>query len=105
LKRAFTILAVAAAFSLPLKAQQARPAGAAVSIDGFNFTPAKLTVHQGDPIIFTNNDVVRHDVTGDGWGAGTILVGASGVATINKAGTFDYICTRHPGMAGTIVVE
>ena len=99
-----TILAVAAAFSLPLKAQQARPAGAAVSIDGFNFTRVKLSVHQGDPIIFTNN-IVRHDVTGDGWGAGTILVGGSGVATINKAGTFDYICTRHPGMAGTIVVE
>jgi plastocyanin len=105
MRRMMTVMLVAAALSLPLAARQASPAGSSVTIENFVFTPARLVVHKGDAVTFVNNDIVRHDVTGKGWSAGTVLVGSSGVATLNEAGTFDYICTRHPGMQGTIVVE
>jgi plastocyanin len=82
--------------------------GAEVSMEGIAFEPAEVTVSAGDTVTWTNNDSVGHDVTADSFSSGD--PGAMGGGdtfehTFEEAGTFDYVCTVHPGMEGSVVVE
>ena len=89
-------------------AQPAAPptAGDAISISNFVFVPATLTVPAGATVTWTNQDQEPHTVVaGDGSfhspGLGT---GATYSYTFPTAGSFDYICSIHPFMHGTVVV-
>ena len=80
--------------------------GDQVNIDGFAFVPATLTVHAGSTVTWTNHDEEPHTVAAsDGTfhspGMGT---GATFSHTFAAAGTFDYVCSIHPMMHGTVVV-
>ena len=82
--------------------------GAEVSMEGIAFQPAEVTVGVGDTVTWTNNDSVGHDVTADSFSSGDPGAMAGGDTfehTFEEAGTFDYVCTVHPGMEGTVVVE
>lgn len=108
LSRTQILLAFAAGvLSTPLLAQQPSSAKLEIEIKNFTFTPNRLVVQQGDTITWTNRDFVRHDITAadKSWKVDTILSRATGSFTAAKPGTFDYICSRHPSMKGTIVVE
>jgi len=81
-------------------------AGDQVSIDNFAFAPARLTVKVGSTVTWTNHDEEPHTVAAsDGSfhspGMGT---GATYSHTFATAGTFDYVCSIHPMMHGTVVV-
>ncbi|MCV7199763.1 cupredoxin family copper-binding protein [Mycobacterium angelicum] len=81
-------------------------AGDQVSIDNFAFAPAVLTVRAGSTVTWTNRDEEPHTVAAnDGSfrspGMGT---GASFSHTFATPGTFDYVCSIHPSMHGTVVV-
>jgi plastocyanin len=79
-----------------------------VSEEGIAFNPAEVTVGVGDTVTWTNNDSVAHDVTADSFSSGEpggMDPGATFEHTFEEAGTFDYVCTVHPGMEGTVVVE
>ena len=83
-----------------------RRAGDAVSISNFAFAPATLTVPVGATVTWTNHDEEPHTVVAsDGSfhspGLGT---DATYSYTFPTAGTFDYICSIHPFMHGTVVV-
>ncbi|OBJ94540.1 cupredoxin family copper-binding protein [Mycobacterium sp. 1245852.3] len=80
--------------------------GNEVTIDGFAFQPASLTVTAGTTVTWTNRDEEPHTVAAsDGSfhspGMGT---GATFTHTFAAAGTFDYVCSIHPMMRGTVVV-
>jgi plastocyanin len=80
--------------------------GNQVTIDGFAFAPATLTVSAGTTVTWINRDEEPHTVAAsDGSfhspGMGT---GASFTHTFATAGTFDYVCSIHPMMRGTVVV-
>jgi plastocyanin len=80
--------------------------GDAVSIDNFAFAPATLTVKAGSTVTWTNHDEEPHTVAAiDGSfhspGMGT---GATYSHTFPTAGKFDYVCSIHPMMHGTVVV-
>ncbi|HHY49528.1 MAG TPA: cupredoxin family copper-binding protein [Alphaproteobacteria bacterium] len=79
----------------------------AVSIKGFKFVPAEITVAAGDTITFTNEDSAPHTATAsDGsFDTGRLNKGESGRVTINSAGTFDYICEFHPMMKGKVLAQ
>ena len=82
--------------------------GAEVSEEGIAFNPAEVTVSVGDTVTWTNNDSVGHDVTADSFSsgdAGGMSPGDNFEHTFDEAGSFDYVCTVHPGMEGTVVVE
>jgi plastocyanin len=82
--------------------------GTEVSMEGIAFQPAEVTVGVGDTVTWTNNDSVGHDVTADSFSSGEPGAMSSGDTfehTFEEAGTFDYVCTVHPGMEGTVVVE
>lgn len=87
----------------------AQPANSAdqsptVQMKDFSFKPDALTVHQGDTVVFQNDDDVTHNVTADSLKSGDIGAGKSWKYTFSKAGTYAYVCTYHPGMQGTITV-
>jgi plastocyanin len=82
--------------------------GTEVSMEDIQFNPAEVTVSVGDTVTWTNNDSVGHDVTGDSFSSGEpggLAGGDTFERTFEEAGTFDYVCTVHPGMEGTVVVE
>ncbi|OBJ88354.1 amidase [Mycobacterium gordonae] len=81
-------------------------AGDQVSIDNFAFAPATLTVRVGGTVTWTNRDEEPHTVAAsDGSfhspGMGT---GATFSRTFAAPGTFEYVCSIHPMMRGTVVV-
>jgi LPXTG-motif cell wall-anchored protein len=78
-----------------------------VTISDFQFTPAQITVQQGDTVTWTNEGPTAHSATAsDGsFDTGIFSAGGSRSHTFDEAGTFAYICTPHPNMHGTVVVE
>jgi LPXTG-motif cell wall-anchored protein len=82
-------------------------ASGSVTIADFQFTPAQITIDQGDTVTWTNSGPSAHSATApDGsFDTGILPSGQSGSHTFNEAGTFSYICTPHPNMHGTIVVR
>jgi plastocyanin len=78
-----------------------------VSAKNFMFTPASITVKAGATVTWVNLDDEPHTVFSD---AG--LFRSSALDTrerfsfkFEKAGTYHYLCTIHPRMLGTVVVE
>lgn len=82
--------------------------GAEVTMEGIAFNPSEISVRVGDTVTWTNEDSVGHDVTGDAFKSGEpggIGNGDTFEHTFEEAGTFDYVCTVHPGMEGTVTVR
>jgi plastocyanin len=82
--------------------------GTQVSMKDIKFDPAEVTVKPGDAVTWVNDDSVGHDVTADGFKSGDpggMQNGDTFEHTFEKAGTFDYVCSVHPGMEGTVTVE
>jgi plastocyanin len=78
-----------------------------VKIDNFTFGPQKLTVKAGTTITWVNQDDIPHTVV-----ATTLAFRSKALDTDDKftftfstPGTFEYFCSLHPHMTGTIVVE
>jgi plastocyanin len=78
-----------------------------VVITDFQFTPPTITVQQGDTVTWTNEGPTPHSATApDGsFDTGVFPAGESRSQTFAEAGTFSYICTPHPNMTGTVVVN
>jgi len=81
----------------------------AVTIKDFAFSPAKITVKVGTKVTWTNQDSIGHTVTADDPSSDapdspTFGKGETYSFTFNKAGTYNYHCTPHPYMKGTVVV-
>src|SRR6185503_18688190 len=76
------------------------------TIGDFFFRPQDVTVNAGASITWSNDGTVPegHTVTGDGFDSGVLKHGDTYSHTFDKAGTFDYVCTLHPNMRGTITV-
>ena len=85
----------------------AAAADQSVAIADFLFTPSTVTVTVGDTVTWTNSGAIVHTATATGgsWDTGDIAPGASAAITFSTAGTFAYICTPHPTMTGTVVVQ
>ncbi|MGW4097588.1 MULTISPECIES: cupredoxin domain-containing protein [unclassified Mycobacterium] len=90
----------------PMSTAPAPVAGTAVSIDNFAFAPATLTVHRGDTVTWTNHDEEPHTVAaGDGsFRSPGMGANATFSFTFTNPGSYDYICSIHPVMHGTVVV-
>ena len=81
-------------------------AGNAVSIADFKFDPATLTVPVGSTVTWTNKDEEPHTVAAKDGSFHSSSLDTKGTYsfTFTKAGTYDYICSIHPFMTGTVVV-
>lgn len=101
----------AALVALPLTAAIARAAGHAtahtVVIKDFAFTPADIQIKVGDSITWINEDNVRHSVTdlNGAFDTGLLSQGQEATMTFGGLGKFDYRCTPHAKMRGTITIS
>jgi amicyanin len=76
-----------------------------ISIKGFAFSPPEITINQGDTVTWTNEDMVMHNVVGGILHSEDLANGQSFSFTFTETGTYDYICTHHPSMKGSIIVK
>jgi plastocyanin len=86
------------------------PATGHIDIRNMMFTPSQITVAKGGTVTWTNNDSTAHTVVDDlsnvgGPSSGDIPPGGTYSFTFNKTGSFQYHCSIHPSMRGTIVVK
>lgn len=77
-----------------------------ITIENFDFSGAE-TASVGDTVTITNEDAVGHTWTAvdDGFDSGTLAEGENFEFTFEETGEFNYFCSIHPEMAGTITVE
>lgn len=80
--------------------------GQSISISGFAFSPADLTVHVGDTITWTNADAAPHTITADdgSFASEDLNKGGTFSFTFSKEGIYSYFCANHASMKGTITV-
>ncbi|MEU3184123.1 cupredoxin domain-containing protein [Streptomyces sp. NPDC006923] len=83
--------------------------GHTITIDNFTFKPAALTVSPGAKITVINKDAVTHTltaITGKAFNTGDIPRGKTVTLTAPaNADTYQYMCTIHPFMKGTLTVR
>jgi plastocyanin len=78
-----------------------------VKIDNFAFAPQRIVVQAGTTVTWTNADDAPHTVVST-----TKLFKSSALDTEDKfsftfatPGNYEYFCSLHPHMTGTVVVE
>ena len=78
-----------------------------IDIQGFAYSPSSITINVGDTIVWTNYDSASHTVTSnDGtFDSGGISTGSTFSFTFTNAGTFNYFCSPHPNMTGSVTVQ
>lgn len=91
----------------PLPAPEpAAAAGATmVTIKDFAFTPNTLTVPVGTTVTWTNADGSNHFVAFPDQKSDRLKMGATYTRTFSSPGVYEYACTLHPEMKGTVVVQ
>ncbi|MEZ4554289.1 MAG: plastocyanin/azurin family copper-binding protein [Dehalococcoidia bacterium] len=85
----------------------APPTTVSVSINNLAFIPGSIAVTAGSTVVWTNRDQFPHDVTSSGgqFASSTMQRGDSFSATFSTPGSYGYICTIHPFMTATVVVN
>ncbi|MCO5231702.1 MAG: hypothetical protein M9958_11180 [Chitinophagales bacterium] len=73
-----------------------------VSISGMTYMPDTVTATIGDTVIFTNNDIVPHNVTeiNNHWASPTLNPGDTWKTVVDSSS--DYYCSLHLVMKGRI---
>lgn len=85
----------------------AQAAQSSVTIQNFVFDPTPLTVKVGDMVTWTNMDTAPHNAVADDGSFKTpdLQKGQSATLTLTTPGEHAYICTIHPRMKGTLIVQ
>jgi plastocyanin len=79
-----------------------------IEIKDFAFNPQTITVKSGDTVTWINRDEEPHTIVSVGkqFKKSTALdTDQEFTITVGAPGTYDYFCSVHPKMTGTIVVE
>src|SRR5262245_38424625 len=100
--RQFAILAGAAFVpTIPALA-----ADTTVKIDNFAFSPQRITVKAGTAVTWDNADDIPHTVVASTklFRSKVLDTGGTFSFTVTTPGAFEYFCSLHPHMTGTIVV-
>ena len=96
---------VAAAISFPVIA--APVPYSKVEIDDFAFSPARITVKAGTTVAWLNADDTPHTVASSSklFKSKVLDTDGSFSFTFTTPGMYEYFCSLHPYMTGTVVVE
>ena len=79
-----------------------------VQIKDFAFHPSCISVAVGTKVTFTNADSTTHtatDSSSGGFDSGNLSQSQTFTQTFMTAGTFNYLCSIHQYMRGTVVVR
>jgi plastocyanin len=80
---------------------------ATVTIDNFTFAPPQLTVKDGTTVTWRNEDDIPHMLASTSrlFKSKALDTDDSFSFTFIEPGTYEYFCSLHPRMTGTVVVE
>jgi plastocyanin len=99
-------------FALSVFADDAADSGGGksvkIEIKDFMFNPQNITVKSGEKIIWINRDEEPHTVVSVGkkfQKSSALDTDQEFTITAGAPGTYEYFCSVHPKMTGTIVVE
>jgi plastocyanin len=83
------------------------PGDVQVVIKDFMFHPTNVTIKAGATMTWVNRDEEPHTVTSDTglFRSGALDTNDTFVFKFDKPGTYHFLCSIHPQMVGTIVVE
>ena len=102
-------VAVAAIAAVGVGVAPATASGPQVVLKNISFKPSTLTVKKGTTVTWSWQDgVTAHNVTSKGalkFKSSPTQQKGTWKVRFTKAGTYKYVCTVHPGMAGKIVVR
>lgn len=78
-----------------------------VTIDNFTMSPKTITVAPGTTVRWTNADDIPHTIVSDDhvFKSKVMDTGEQFAYTFATAGTYNYFCSIHPHMTGTVVVK
>lgn len=77
-----------------------------ILIKGLQFAPDRLEVSVGDTVVWRNEDIVPHTATAkNGFDSRNLDKGQSWRYVAKQKGSYPYICTYHPTMAGELLVK
>jgi plastocyanin len=78
-----------------------------IDISGLEFSPPDLTIAPGTEVVWTNRESAQHTATAvDGTFSSPVLEEGDTYSFVFDApGSFEYLCTFHVEMTGTITVE
>jgi len=117
MKSAYKLLVLALAVPLAIIASGAgttKPAPRAsdagsytITIKGFMFTPRNLTIPVGSKVTWTNEDEEPHKVSelNSSFTSQPLDTDEEFSYEFKTPGKYEYFCTVHPRMTGTIIVE
>jgi plastocyanin len=92
-----------------LPAVPAAAASHAVMIHNYAYSPASLSIAQGDTVTWTNMDTAEHDVVVTSGPASfrspMLSKGESWSYTFKTPGSYSYTCSVHPDMRGTVTAQ
>jgi amicyanin len=96
----------------PLRAEEkiaasSSPPAPSVHIDNFSFTPAEITIAPGATLTWTNGDDIPHTVVASNKAFRSKVMDSEQAFsfTFTKPGTYEYFCSLHPHMKGTVIVK
>jgi plastocyanin len=81
--------------------------GNTVDVKNFSFSPSSLSVAKGTTVTWKFDDAANHNVTAsnNAFKSKDLHTGGTYSFTFNSAGTYNYICTIHQYMKGSITVK
>lgn len=90
---------------LPVMAGSAGPDQ--ILIKDFMFTPMSLKIKAGSTVTWANKDDEPHTVVSDAgmFRSSALDTGDSFTYKFDKPGTYHFVCSIHPRMVGSIIVE
>ncbi|MGD2082619.1 MAG: cupredoxin family copper-binding protein [Chromatiales bacterium] len=79
-----------------------------VTISGMRFAPSTLRIEAGETVRWEQQDRMPHIVksaTAGGFESKRLSAGEGFSHTFEEPGTYEYYCSIHPSMRGSVVVE
>ncbi len=78
-----------------------------IRIDNFSFNAKTLEIRVGTEVTWVNHDDVPHKIVSTNKAFTSPVLDTDGrySFTFTKPGTYEYFCSIHPMMTGTIVVK
>jgi plastocyanin len=76
-----------------------------VAMQNTAFNPQDIVVSPGATVTWTNNDGINHNVTFANASTGDFSSGSQSLVMPTATGTYNYSCTIHRGMTGTVKVQ
>ncbi len=75
-----------------------------VVVDDHDYEPEHVEISAGQTVGWNFQDRMDHDVAFDDGPASPIQREGTWTRTFDEPGTYEYLCTLHPSMTGTVTV-